>query len=930
LLKNDLASTLSLDSPWDFALGKDTPWGQIQVPGCWEAQGYPKTIDGPARYRRQVFIPNEWTGQRVFIEFDAVSYACTVRLNDVEVGQHRGLWTPFAVDVTRTARFGRPNTLELEVYKPGERYPMRSCLAGFLPDVATAFGGIWQPARLVAMTAGLEDLHIATDPDTGRLRVRCRVAAFEELRDADLKIKVTREGQVVAADTVPVGAQGCVDATVAVPGVVLWRPERPALYRVRLQLHENGRLLAQASERVGFRRLAVEGEQLLVNGEPACLRGALSWGWDPDRIAPAYTAEQARDEMRRLRALGFNLIKLCLFVPNQTCFDVADEEGMLLWQEWPMWLPEISGELRVGAVAEYADFMRLTRHHPSVVLYSLGCELGRAVDESLLRQLNDVVRGSVSDVLFCDNSGSGEAYEGLDVDFADFSDYHTYCDLNFLEPMLDHWRRDWKRPRPWLFGEFCDSDGFRDLAEIIAANRGEKPWWMSVDIPIHSWRPEVRALLEEPERLERAALGFTPQELTRIANAQSLVVRKYTLETVRRRDQVKGYVITGLRDTPLATSGIFDDLGQPKWTPEAFRPFNDDAILCLDVGRRRQWQHGGDRPEPLDPYNWWAGDRVRLHVILNHVGKQVSAGSQLGWRVTHLDGRPVAEGAATLVEAIPPGHPREIGTVEFRLPPVERAEELRLEARLSPDPKMGLWGDPLDCPPAACVTSAVAANYWPLWCYPRPARWPADLAVYDPPALLDDLAQQLQLRRITDIGARGFAASLVISSVLDSALQRYLRGGGKALLLQHGAGPLPTRRVPFWREAIKLFPPHPLWQAFPQRGYADLQFFGVATDVALDAARLKGALPDLAAVRPIMRRLDAREFHVTEYLVEAQVGRGRLLACTLRLAGGYGAQPAGIGRNVAGHYLLWALADYLASCGVAHWDRISASSEDAA
>jgi beta-galactosidase/beta-glucuronidase len=152
--------------------------------------------------------------------------------------------------------------------------------------------------------------------------------------------------------------------------------------------------------------------------------------------------------------LGFNLIKLCLFVPNPVYFDIADEEGMLLWLEFPMWLPEVSKDLRVMAPGEYAEITQLVRHHPSLVLYSLGCELSQAVDGEFLGALNQAVRGNVSNVLVCDNSGSGESYGGLDFDFSDFTDYHPYYDLHYFEPLLDQWRRDWQKPRPWIFGEF--------------------------------------------------------------------------------------------------------------------------------------------------------------------------------------------------------------------------------------------------------------------------------------------------------------------------------------------------------------------------------------------------------------------------------------------------------------------------------------------
>jgi hypothetical protein len=129
------------------------------------------------------------------------------------------------------------------------------------------------------------------------------------------------------------------------------------------------------------------------------------------------------------------------------------------------------------------------------------------------------------------------------------------------------------------------------------------------------------------------------------------------------------------------------------------------------------------------------------------------------------------------------------------------------------------------------------------------------------------------------------------------------------ILLQWGDGPLPVLRHPFWREAIRIFTPHPLWNTFGAGG--DLRFLGVSSDISFDIARLNEIIHGLDDVRSIFRRLDGRDFRVSEYLLEARVGRGALLACTLRLAGGHGRQPSGLRRNVAGQSLLWSMLDYL-------------------
>jgi beta-galactosidase/beta-glucuronidase len=70
MIVNDLAPVLDLDGPWEFDTGTQ-PSSTIVVPGCWEAQGYPKMLDGPVRYRRTFTLPADWHDRLVVAEFDS-------------------------------------------------------------------------------------------------------------------------------------------------------------------------------------------------------------------------------------------------------------------------------------------------------------------------------------------------------------------------------------------------------------------------------------------------------------------------------------------------------------------------------------------------------------------------------------------------------------------------------------------------------------------------------------------------------------------------------------------------------------------------------------------------------------------------------------------------------------------------------------------
>jgi len=892
MIKNDLAETISLDTTWDFQLGDCGVWKKIQVPGCWEAQGNSKYIEGPAVYQLRLLIPESWRGKHIQAEFDAVSYAASFSMNKIPVGDHQGLWTPFVLDLTQAARPGSENLLEATVYKPGERYPMRSSLAGFIPDVSTTFGGIWQPARLRAMEVGLEDLHLDADIGAGSLRIRSQAHSWSSLVEPEWQVEITLREDTIAVQRFPCPAEGDLDVSILIPGFKRWSSHQPTLYTIKVILLSRGIPAAHLTARAGFRRLEAQGNQLLLNAEPFMVRGILSWGWQPDRIAPHYSREQAREEIRRIRRMGFNLIKLCLFFPNQAYFEVADEEGMPLWLELPMWLPDVTPEMRHNAPGEYSAITKLTRHHPAVVLYSLGCELNKTVDRELLLQLDQAVRAQVSDVLVCDNSGSGESYGGLQFDFSDFTDYHPYYDLHYFELLMDNWRRDWQPLRPWIFGEFCDSDTFRDLGPIIQANHGKRPWWLTGENPVTTWRPESKAILESLDRLAQASLPFSPQEITQKSYAQTQVIRKFTLEALRRRSGMGGYVVTGLRDTPISTSGIFDDFGQPKWEEQEFRKVNDDAVLCLDVGRRRRWFHGGDRPDRIDVYNFWSGDNSNWHIILHTIQSRFPLGSRLSWQLSGPTGDILDQGFSETVHPSQAGVPVEVGSIICTMPKVLKSVQLHLHVDLEGN-------------------NSQVSNSWLIWVYP-PLRMPHQtLYIYDPTGVYEDtgswLDQVIRLNTCQDLSAQ----AVVLATSWENSMQAFLSQGGRVLLHQQARGLFPSQRGPFWREAINLFYDHPVWQFFPHSGYSDMQFFGLASDTTLKSQVFPDALPGLQGVKPVLRRLDARQYTISDYLVEASLGLGKLLVCTLQLQGGSGAQPFGWQRNVAGGALLNALLDYL-------------------
>jgi hypothetical protein len=859
--ENQLAPHLSLDGEWQFALGDQT--GLVHVPGAWEAQGYPDH-EGPAFYRRALTLPRDWEGAHIWLHFGAASTHCTVRVNGHTVGTHEGLWTPFALDITPFVRFDGDNALECEVIKPaddGDHFPYREALVGFVPYVSSTFGGLWQSVRVSAYRGpALADVAVQADAAVHGVRVSGRVVL------ADRAGQGMTLAAVIDGVQTPLALHGDrFDGLLTLPaGTPRWSPEHPHRLTVQIVLRDaSGAVAASVKRQVGLRQLATDGERLLFNDVPIFLRGILSWGWNPTARAPVFDDDAIREQFRRLRELGFNLFKLCLYVPPPRLFEIADEEGMLLWLELPLWWQRMTPHLHAQIEREYADIIARVAHHPSLAIVSLGCELDADMaDPALIASLDESVRRQVTGCLVCDNSGSGEAYGGAFGDLADFHDYHFYCDLHDFTPLCDHFRRDWRPGRPWIFGEFCDHDDFRDPARLL--EHGQRPAWRDLlgkDGGIHRWAYRDQEARMQALR-EAGDFPFSDADLVRISREQSLLVRKTIVEKSRARRDIGGYVLTGLRDTPISTSGLFDDHDDFKFDQKAFAAFHGPSVLLLERGRARIWRHGGDRPAPLDRFNHQAGSMASFRVVLASE-RPLTGAATLRWALSDDAGEwDGGETAVTLDDAA--AGPRQIAEFTLKFPDASAPHIGSLRVWLEHD--------------VGSLTNA-----WPMFVYPPMTRplWTGEAAAID---------------------------KVLLTPRWTSDLARQVADGAHVICLPASSDELPTQALPFWRESVTLIQPHPIWSTFPQRGLTEMQFYSLASDRTLDRAALADLLSDQSGadvtLQPVFSRLDARLFRLTDYVLEAQIGAGRALFSTLSHGAGRGDQSVSPASNLAGQALL--------------------------
>ena len=300
------ADWLCLNGDWEFEMDRtddgldrgllERPLeGRILVPFCPESRlsGIgDEDFTEAVWYRRRFTIPATWQGRRPILHFGAVDHDATVWVNGVEVGRHRGGWTPFLCDLSDVAEAGADAVVVVRARDHREAVQARGKQAR-TPGRETVFytrtTGIWQTVWLEPVpTPALARPRLTPDLAAGRLRLEQRV----EPSQAGFTVRATvrdASGMVVRAEADPGLDFGVtLDLDIPVARRRRWSPSDPHLYELLIELVDpDGVVIDTVNSYAGLRGVAIDGRRVLLNGEPVFQRLVLDQGYYPDGILTA-------------------------------------------------------------------------------------------------------------------------------------------------------------------------------------------------------------------------------------------------------------------------------------------------------------------------------------------------------------------------------------------------------------------------------------------------------------------------------------------------------------------------------------------------------------------------------------------------------------------------------------------------------------------
>lgn len=335
--------------------------GHLNVPGDWNTQRDSLIFyEGSVWYRR-TFAYAKAPHTRVFAHFGAVNYVANVYLNGQELGQHKGGFTPFDFEVTNLLR-PEGNFLVVRVNNTRGKDEV--------PTVNTDwwnYGGITRPVTLVEVPETfIQDYSIQLAKGSTHL-----VKGWIQLNGPQLTQNVTvRIPEAGITKTFQTDSSGRAEISLN-SNLTLWSPDNPKLYGVEVAAETD-----QVRDHIGFRSISVEGTDIVLNGKPIFLRGISIHEESPLQPRRAWSEDDARITLGWAKELGCNFVRLAHYPHNEAMLRMADQMGILVWEEIPVyWTIQWSNpETLQNAKGQLAELIARDHNRAALIIYSVANE----------------------------------------------------------------------------------------------------------------------------------------------------------------------------------------------------------------------------------------------------------------------------------------------------------------------------------------------------------------------------------------------------------------------------------------------------------------------------------------------------------------------------------------------------------------------------
>lgn len=387
---------------WEFYCSKGQnsgKWKSIEVPSCWELQGFgeytygryytikgAKPSDETGIYRYRFLTPDCGKNDRIKLFFDGVMTDAEVRVNGNPAGQiHQGAFYRFSYDITSLLKAEGENLLEVKVAKQSAN---KSVNAAERRADWWLYGGIYRPVWLEVVPAVSMEHFILDARADGSLRASVRTTGNAEGHVLAVSIRGLKDGKPLRTlqgkeqVSCPLATSGRETGfTCKWSDVKVWNIEAPELYVARLELKDrSGNVIQVREERIGFRTIEFFPQDgIYLNGTRLIVKGINRHSFSVDG-GRTTSAAMSRQDALLIKEMNMNAVR-SHYPPDEHFLDMCDSLGLVYIDELSGWHGRYDTETGARLIREMVE---RDVNHPSVILWSNGNEGGWNTDNDSL------------------------------------------------------------------------------------------------------------------------------------------------------------------------------------------------------------------------------------------------------------------------------------------------------------------------------------------------------------------------------------------------------------------------------------------------------------------------------------------------------------------------------------------------------------------
>ena len=336
-------------------------------------------------YKRKVFIDEKFKDEQLFLTIKKSQYVTRVFVNRHEVGASMECYTPMDFNITSAVKYGSDNEILIQV---GDRAWLPSeAASGTDKEKVHYLPGIWDDVFITATgKMRVDKVLFLPSLAKGLVTVKTLVRSLyppqmlygDKMKDSckiEYCVKEKTTGRIVGKKMIEGEAKRdnrtYFETSISLDNPKAWTPDSPFLYEGEVSVYDQDELVDRYSVNFGMRDFSRKGKFFTLNGDKFYLRGSnitlQRFFEDPDCQALAWDREWVKKLMVDLpKSIDWNAMRICVGIVPDFWYDLCDEYGIVLQNEWLYWQNHGWDE---QVRKEYTNWVWSDGNHPSIVIW---------------------------------------------------------------------------------------------------------------------------------------------------------------------------------------------------------------------------------------------------------------------------------------------------------------------------------------------------------------------------------------------------------------------------------------------------------------------------------------------------------------------------------------------------------------------------------